>query len=118
MYLSLSHVRLFVTPLTIARQAPLSMGLSRQEYWSGFPFPSPGDFHDPGTKPTSPTSPASAGGFFTTEPPRKAPECWIASESRIASESSCQEYRVQKEGRSSSKHAAGQLAVTSSSLVS
>ena len=40
----------FVTPWTVARQAPLSMGFSRQEYWSGLPFPSPGDLPDPGIK--------------------------------------------------------------------
>ena len=45
---SLSLVRLFVTPWTVAHQAPLSMGFSRQEYWSGLPFPSPGDLPDPG----------------------------------------------------------------------
>ena len=49
----LSHGHLFVTPWTVAHQAPLSMGSSRQEYWSGFPFPSPGDFPDPGIEPTS-----------------------------------------------------------------
>ena len=48
----------------------LSMGFSRQEYWSGLPFPSLGDLPNPGIKPTSPVSPAFAGGFFTTEPPR------------------------------------------------
>ena len=47
----LSHVRLFVTPWTIAYQAPLSMGFSRQQYWSGLPFPSPGDLPHPGIKP-------------------------------------------------------------------
>ena len=52
----------------VAHQAPLSMGFSRQEYWSGLPFPSPGDLPDPGIKPESPESPALAGGFFTTEP--------------------------------------------------
>ena len=51
--LSLSHVRLFVTPRTVAHQAPPSMGFSRQEYWSGLPFPSPGDLPDPGIKPGS-----------------------------------------------------------------
>ena len=51
---SLSHVRLFVTPWTVAHQAPLSMGFSRQEYWSGLPFPSPGDLPDPGIEPRSP----------------------------------------------------------------
>jgi len=44
----LSHVRLFATPWTIAYQAPLSLGFSRQEYWSGLSFPSPGDVPDPG----------------------------------------------------------------------
>ena len=47
-------VRLFATPWTVAYQAPLSMGFSRQEYWSGLPFPSPGDLSDPGIKPGSP----------------------------------------------------------------
>ena len=56
----------FVTPWTIDRQAPLSMGLSRQEYWSGLLCPPPGDLPDPGIKPRSLTSPALAGGFFTT----------------------------------------------------
>ena len=45
---SLSHIQLFATPWTVAHQAPLSMGFSRQEYWSGLPFPSPGDLPDPG----------------------------------------------------------------------
>ena len=61
-----SHVRLCVTPWTIACQAPMSTGFSRQEYWSGLLFPSPGDLPDPGIKPVSLTSPAVAGGFFTT----------------------------------------------------
>ena len=64
----LSRVQLFATPWTIAYQAPLSMGFARQEYWSGLPFPSPGDLPDPGIKPASP---ALACGFFTTEPPGK-----------------------------------------------
>ena len=50
----LSRVQLFATPWTIAHQAPLSMGFSRQEYWSGVPFPSPGDLHDPGIERVSP----------------------------------------------------------------
>ena len=57
------------TPWTIARQAPLSMGLLRQEYWSGLPFPSPGDHPDPGFEPAFPVL---AGRFFTTEPPGKS----------------------------------------------
>ena len=47
------------------------MEFSRQEYWSGFPFPLAGDLPDPGIEPMSPSSPALAGGFFTTEPPGK-----------------------------------------------
>ena len=50
-------------------QAPLSMGFSRQDYWSGLPFPPPGDLPSPGIKPESLVSPAFAGGFFTTAPP-------------------------------------------------
>ena len=46
---SLSHIQLFATPWTVAGQAPLSMELSRREYWSGLPFPSPGDLPHPGT---------------------------------------------------------------------
>ena len=52
---SLSHVLLFVTPWTVAYQAPRSMGFSRQEYWSGLPSPSPGDLPNPGIKPRSPS---------------------------------------------------------------
>ena len=55
----------FVTLWTVTYQAPPSMGFSREEYWSGLPFPSPGYLPDPGIEPTSP---ALAGGFFTTEP--------------------------------------------------
>ena len=59
----------FATPLNVARQTLLSMGFPRQEYWSGLPFPSPGDLPDPGIEPMSLVSPALAGGFFTPEPP-------------------------------------------------
>ena len=52
---SLSHVRLFATPWTVAYQASPSMGFSRQEYWNGLTFPSPGDLSDPGIEPGSPT---------------------------------------------------------------
>jgi len=62
---SLSRVRLFVTPWTAARQAPLSMGFSRQEYWSGWPCPPLGDLPNPGIKLTSLTSPASEASFLT-----------------------------------------------------
>ena len=61
-----SRVRLFATPWTVARQAPLSMAFSRQEYWSGVPCPPPGELPDPGIEPESPMSPARAGGLFTT----------------------------------------------------
>ena len=65
----LSRVWLFVTLWTVAHQAPLSMGFSRQEYWSGLPFPFPGDLPHSGIEVASPATPALAGGFFTTEPP-------------------------------------------------
>ena len=65
----ISDAHLRVTPWTVAHQAPLSMGFSRQEYWSGLPFPSPGDLPDPGIEPMSLTSPSLTGGFFITEPP-------------------------------------------------
>ena len=61
-----SHVRLSVTPGTVAHQAPLSMGFSRQEYWSGLPCPPPGQIPDPWIKATFLMSPTLAGGFFTT----------------------------------------------------
>ena len=57
---SLSRVRLFATPWTVAYQAPLSMGFSRQEHWSGLPFPSPGDLPEPGIEPGSPALQADA----------------------------------------------------------
>ena len=53
----LSHFQLFATPWTIACQAPLSLGCPRQEYWSGLPFPSPGDLPDPGMERVFPASP-------------------------------------------------------------
>ena len=74
----LSRVWLFATLWTVARQAPLSIGFSRQEYWSGLPFPSPGDLPDPGIEPRSPAlqanslplshlgSPRAVAGWFTT----------------------------------------------------
>ena len=62
----------FVTPWTVARQVPLSMGFSRQEYWSGLPCPSPRDLPDSGIEPMSLMSPESADGFFTTSTTWKA----------------------------------------------
>ena len=67
----LSYFRLFGTPWTLSRQAPLSMEFSSQEYWSGLPFPTPRDPPSPGIKPESLASPALAGRFFTTAPPEK-----------------------------------------------
>ena len=63
-----SRVRLFATLWTVAYQAPPSMKFSRQEYWSGLPFPSPGDLPDPGTEPGSPALEADT---LTSEPPGK-----------------------------------------------
>ena len=62
---SLSRVRLFAIPWTVAYQAPPSMGFSRQQYWSGLPFPSPGDLPNPGIDPGSPSFQADA---LTSEP--------------------------------------------------
>ena len=64
----LSRVRLFATPWTVAYQAPLSMEFSRQEYWSGLLFPSPGDLPNPGIEPGSPTLQADA---LPSKPPGK-----------------------------------------------
>ena len=65
------HVQLFATPWTVALQTALSMGFYRQDYWSGLPFPSPGDLPNPGIEPTLSASPALAGRFFTAESLRK-----------------------------------------------
>ena len=65
---SFSRVQLFVTPWTVARQAPLSMGFSRQKYWCGLPFPSPGDLSNSGIESGSPELQADA---LTSEPPGK-----------------------------------------------
>ena len=59
-----SPVQLFVTLWTVTRQAPLSMGFSRQEYWSGLLFPPLEDFPDPGIEPASPSTPGLASRFF------------------------------------------------------
>ena len=69
---SLSRVQLFVTPWTIAYQAPPSMGFFRQEYWSGLPFPSAGDLPDPGIEPRSPALEADT---LTSESPGKLKRC-------------------------------------------
>ena len=62
----LSHIWLFVTPWTVDLQSSPSMEFSRQEYWNGLPFPTPGHLPNPGIEPASPISPALAGGFFAT----------------------------------------------------
>ena len=84
---SLSHVRLFATPWTVAHQTPPSMEFSRQEYWSGLPFPSPGDLPDPGNLPDpgiEPGSPALQADALPSEPQNvfacanlpKSKHCW------------------------------------------
>ena len=69
----LRHVWLFTDSLTVACQAPMFTEFSRQEYWSGLPFPTPGHLPDSRMEPGSPVSLALATGFFTTEPPGKLP---------------------------------------------
>ena len=77
-----SCVWLFVTPWTVACQAPLFMEFSRQEYWSGLPFPLPGDLPDPGIEPTSLALPAWAGKFFITSASREVSLCDICDNNR------------------------------------
>ena len=73
---SLSYVQLFATPWAVAYQAPLSMEFSRQEYWSGLPFPSPGDLPYPGIKPRSP---ALQVNFLSAEPQGKPNNTGVGS---------------------------------------
>ena len=73
----LQHVQLFAVPWTEACQAPLSMGFSRQEYWSGLPCPPPGNLPNPGIKPASPVTPALQTDSLPTEPPEKPPHTYI-----------------------------------------
>ena len=79
-----SHVWLFATPWTVAHQVLLSMKFSRQEYWSGLPFPPPGDLPNSGIKPVSPISPALAGRLFTSEPPGKPFISCITNKTQIS----------------------------------
>ena len=72
-----SHVQLCATPWTAAFQVSLSMGFSRQEYWSGLPCPPPRDLPDPGIEPGSLPSPALAGGFFTINATWEAPPAML-----------------------------------------
>ena len=74
-----SHVQLFATLWTLALQAPLSTGFSRQEYWSGLPCPPPGHLPNPGMEPVSLKSPAPAGRFSTTSVMWEALTCYLRS---------------------------------------
>ena len=90
--LLLSHfscVLLFAAPWSVANQASLSMGFSRQEYWSGLPFPTPGDLPNPEIKVASLSSPALAGRFFTTSLPGKPLLLYRAGYIIICDESDC-----------------------------
>ena len=79
---SLSRVRLFATPRIVAHQAPPSMGFSSQEYWTGLPFPSPGDLPNPGIEPGSPALQADT---LLSEPPGKHhPDCWESDNANCA----------------------------------
>ena len=80
---SLSRVRLFVIPWTVAYQAPPSMGFSRQEYWSELPFPSPGDLPNPGIEPESPEFQADT---LTSEPPGKPDSTKLVTKKRKQTE--------------------------------
>ena len=81
---SRSCFRLFATLWTVAHQAPLSMGVSRQEYWTGLPCLPPGDLPDPGIEPKSLKSPALAGRFFTTSATWEAHSAWIGGQNLLA----------------------------------
>ena len=80
-YYSLSRVGLFETPWAAAHQAPLSMGFSRQEYWSGLPCPPPGGLPNPGIEPGSPALQADS---FPSEPPGKPPQGWGVDPKRLS----------------------------------
>ena len=92
----LSHSVPFVTPWTIVHQASLSLEFFRQEYWSGLPFPIPGDLIDPGLKPVFLASPVLAGASFTTVPPGKPMESISHSEFNQVSHSWMIGYVVRK----------------------
>ena len=73
----LSCVQFFAAPWSVAHQAPLFMEFPRQGYWSGLPFPTPGELPDPGIEPESPVSPALAGGFLTASTTLEAPHLYL-----------------------------------------
>ena len=83
----LSCFRLFAAPQTVARQTPLSMGFSRQEYWSRFPFPSPGNLPKPGTEAVSPVVPALQVDSLPLEPSGK-PEAKTIGKKNLEAEAS------------------------------
>ena len=95
----LSCVQLFVTPWTVAHQAPLSMGFSRHEYQSGLPCPLPEDLSDPGIKPASLMSPALTGRFFTTSSTWEVQGlpilCQVSPNKNIERGHSCGKYKLQ-----------------------
>ena len=86
-----SKVQLFVTLWTVALLAPLSMGFSRQEYWSGLPSPTLGDLLNPGIEPTSLASPALVGRFFKTVPPGKPKK---ENRSLLSKSKTCMRFRA------------------------
>ena len=89
-----SHVQLFTTLWTVAHQAPLSIGFSGQEYWSGLPCPPLGDFPHPRIDTVSPAAPCIEGGLFTAEPPRKPFLLVVSGKTSLTSkESACKECR-------------------------
>ena len=92
---SLSRVRLFVTPWTVAYRAPQSTEFSRQEYWSGLPFPSPGDLPNPGIEPGSPALQADA---LPSESPEKPTTCKRYLQRR-GRKSDCSEVAFNMEGK-------------------
>ena len=98
-----SHVQLFVTLWAVAHQAPLSMGSSRQEHWSGLPCLSPGGLADPGVKPMSLVSPALAGRFFT------ASATWEARRSMMLAQNQAGTSAEQIESPETKPHVNGPL---------
>ena len=92
----LSHVQLFATPWTGARQAPLSMGFSRQEYWSGLPSPSPGDPPHPGIEPGSRASSAMPGELSTPSTTWEALLSYICCQKNHTALARKQEYLILK----------------------
>ena len=81
----LSRVRLFATPWTVAREAPLSMGFSRQEFWNGLPLPPPGDLPYPGIEPVSPAWQANSLPSEPPGKPREVPGLQTSTDSKVGS---------------------------------